>query len=114
MKPDTRKEIINRLIRDYNFKEENNYLRYGVCPQCGKKELFTSLERPYIVHCGRENKCGTDLLTKELYPDVFSSWSDRYTSTKDDPYAAAAAYLQEARNIADHSHRAYSLCGYFY
>ncbi|EFG1052079.1 hypothetical protein BR311_002778, partial [Escherichia coli] len=83
MKSDIRKEIINRLIRDYNFKEENNYLRYGVCPQCGKKELFTSLERPYIVHCGRENKCGTDLLTKELYPDVFSSWSDRYISTKD-------------------------------
>ncbi|HCK2354109.1 TPA: toprim domain-containing protein, partial [Escherichia coli] len=100
MKPDTRKEIINRLIRDYNFKEENNYLRYGVCPQCGKKELFTSLERPYIVHCGRENKCGTDLLTKELYPDVFSSWSDRYISTKDNPYAAATAYLLEARNIA--------------
>ncbi|HFI1725329.1 TPA: toprim domain-containing protein, partial [Escherichia coli] len=100
MKSDIRKEIINRLIRDYNFKEENNYLRYGVCPQCGKKELFTSLERPYIVHCGRENKCGTDLLTKELYPDVFSSWSDRYISTKDEPYAAAAAYLQEARNIA--------------
>ncbi|MBC1089712.1 toprim domain-containing protein [Escherichia coli] len=100
MKHNARKEIINRLIRDYNFKEENNYLRYGVCPQCGKKELFTSLERPYIVHCGRENKCGADLLTKELYPDVFSSWSDRYISTKDDPYAAAAAYLQEARNIA--------------
>ncbi|HGB9751564.1 TPA: toprim domain-containing protein [Escherichia coli] len=100
MKHNTRKEIINRLIRDYNFKEENNYLRYGVCPQCGKKELFTSLERPYIVHCGRENKCGTDLLTKELYPDVFSSWSDRYISTKDEPYAAAAAYLLEARNIA--------------
>lgn len=100
MKSDIRKEIINRLIRDYNFKEENNYLRYGVCPQCGKKELFTSLEKPYIVHCGRENKCGTDLLTKELYPDVFSSWSDRYISTKDEPYAAAAAYLQEARNIA--------------
>ncbi len=99
MKSDIRKEIINRLIRDYNFKEENNYLRYGVCPQCGKKELFTSLERPYIVHCGRENKCGADLLTKELYPDVFSSWSDRYISTKDEPYAAAAAYLQEARNI---------------
>ncbi|WP_332832465.1 hypothetical protein [Escherichia coli] len=33
MKHNTRKEIINRLIRDYNFKEENNYLRYGVCPQ---------------------------------------------------------------------------------
>lgn len=100
MKHNIRKEIINRLIRDYNFKEENNYLRYGVCPQCGKKELFTSLERPYIVHCGRENKCGIDLPTKELYPDVFSSWSDRYISTKDEPYAAAAAYLQEVRNIA--------------
>ena len=93
MKHNTRKEIINRLIRDYNFKEENNHSRYGVYPAMWKvKELFTSLERPYIVHCGRENKCGTDLLTKELYPDVFSSVADLYISTKDNPYAAATAY----------------------
>ncbi|MBW5819574.1 toprim domain-containing protein [Yersinia enterocolitica] len=99
MKSNTRAEIINRLVRDFNFKEKNGYLRYGLCPECGKKELFTSIEKPYVVHCGRENKCGTDLLTKELYPDVFSSWSDRHISTKNNPYAAASAYLREARNI---------------
>ncbi|EIW7885101.1 toprim domain-containing protein [Salmonella enterica] len=99
MKSNISTEIIKRLIHDYKFKEENGYLRYGVCPECGKKELFTSIESPYIVHCGRENKCGASLVTKELYADLFTSWSDRYISTKDEPYAAADAYLQEARNI---------------
>ncbi|EEA3736348.1 toprim domain-containing protein [Salmonella enterica] len=99
MKSSISAEIIKRLIRDYKFKEENGYLRYGVCPECGKKELFTSIESPYIVHCGRENNCGVSLITKELYADLFASWSDRYISTKEEPYAAADAYLREARNI---------------
>ncbi|HAK1936312.1 TPA: bifunctional DNA primase/helicase [Salmonella enterica] len=99
MKLSIRSEIIKRLIQDYKFKEQNGYLRGGVCPECGKKELFTSIENPYIVHCGRENKCGANLVTKELYPDLFNSWSDRYISTKSEPYAAADAYLRECRNI---------------
>lgn len=99
MKSNISAEIIKRLIHDYKFKEQNGYLRRGVCPECGGKELFTSLENPYIVHCGRENKCGANLVTKELYPDLFDSWSDRYISTKSEPYAAADAYLRECRNI---------------
>ncbi|EMX6854189.1 bifunctional DNA primase/helicase, partial [Salmonella enterica] len=95
MKSNISAEITKRLIHDYKFKEQNGYLRHGVCPECGGKELFTSLENPYIVHCGRENKCGANLVTKELYPDLFDSWSDRYISTKSEPYAAADAYLRE-------------------
>lgn len=33
MKLNISAEIIKRLIRDYKFKEENGYLRYGVCPE---------------------------------------------------------------------------------
>lgn len=99
MKSNISAEIVKRLIHDYKFKEQKGYLRYGVCPECGRKELFTSIENPYIVHCGRENKCGANLITKELYRDLFDSWSDRYISTKSEPYAASDAYLRECRNI---------------
>ncbi|EHP4002839.1 toprim domain-containing protein [Salmonella enterica] len=99
MKSNISAEIVKRLIRDYKFKEQKGYLRCGVCPECGRKELFTSIENPYVVHCGRENKCGANLITKELYRDLFDSWSDRYISTKSEPYAAADAYLRECRNI---------------
>lgn len=96
---DLRPDIIQRLIRDYHFKEENGYLRYGVCPECSKKELFTSTVNPWVIKCGRENNCGTRLHVKSLYADLFNSWSDRYESTPEKPTAAADAYLQEARGL---------------
>lgn len=98
-KKDLRPDIIQRLIRDYHFKEENGYLRYGVCPECSKKELFTSTESPWVIKCGRENNCGTRLHVKSLYADLFNSWSDRYESTPENPTAAADAYLQEGRGL---------------
>uniref|UniRef100_A0A3B0MH21 Uncharacterized protein n=1 Tax=Arsenophonus endosymbiont of Trialeurodes vaporariorum TaxID=235567 RepID=A0A3B0MH21_9GAMM len=52
--------IISRLIADFHFKEQNGYLRQGVCPQCNKKELFTAIEKPFVLKCGRENKCGAE------------------------------------------------------
>ncbi|ECT1023485.1 hypothetical protein DPO11_26565 [Salmonella enterica] len=99
MKSNINAEIIKRLVHDYNFKEQNGYLRKGVCPECGKKELFTSIDAPYVVRCGRENKCGASIIIKELYRDLFDSWSDRYISTTSEPHATADAYLRECRNI---------------
>ena len=86
---DLRPEIIKRLVHDFKFKEQNGYLRSGICPECNKKELFTSMENPWVLRCGRENNCGADLSVKSLYPELFNSWSDRYESTPEQPFAAA-------------------------
>ncbi|AZT32360.1 toprim domain-containing protein [Salmonella enterica subsp. enterica serovar Stanleyville] len=93
------KEIINRLVKDFQFEEQNGYLRKGVCPACHKKELFTSLANPWVIKCGRENKCGREILTKEHYSDLFNNWSERYIQSPASPHAAADAYLEHARGL---------------
>ena len=45
--------IIQRLEQIFNFKKRDDWLREGVCPQCGKKEVFTHAINPRIVKCGR-------------------------------------------------------------
>ncbi|EOU3079482.1 TPA: toprim domain-containing protein [Yersinia enterocolitica] len=92
-------EIIRRLIHDFQFKEQKGYLRQGVCPHCKKKELFTSLDKPYVLRCGRENKCGAEIVVKALYADLFDNWSERYPAIPAQPHAAADAYLREARGL---------------
>lgn len=91
--------IINKLIHDFHFKTQNNYLRQGVCPNCKKKELFTSIEKPFVLRCGRENKCGAEFVVKELYPEFFDNWSTHYPKTEFSPNAAADAYLKNARGL---------------
>ncbi|MBE8613929.1 bifunctional DNA primase/helicase [Morganella morganii] len=91
--------LLPRLINDFQFKEQNGYLRQGVCPNCKKKELFTSVEMPFVLRCGRENKCGAELFVKEMYPDVFDDWSAHYPKTEQAPNAAADAYLQHSRGL---------------
>lgn len=91
--------IINKLIHDFQFKSQNGYLRQGVCPNCKKKELFTAIEKPFVLRCGRENKCGVELVVKELYPEFFDNWSTHYPKTENTPYAAADAYLKQARGL---------------
>jgi len=94
-----RTDIVKRLIADFQFKEQNGYLRQGVCPYCKKKELFTSLDKPYVLRCGRENKCGGEVIVKEHYADLFDNWSERYHRTETHPHAAAEAYLREGRGL---------------
>ena len=94
-----RTDIVKRLIADFQFKEQNGYLRQGVCPYCKKKELFTSLDKPYVLRCGRENKCGGEVIVKEHYADLFDNWSERYQRTETHPHAAAEAYLREGRGL---------------
>lgn len=94
-----RKEIIFRLVRDWDFKEKDSYLIQGCCPACRKNELFTSVDTPWRLQCNRLNKCGQNFAIQELYPDLFASWSDRYHSTPDNPNAAADAYLQNMRGF---------------
>lgn len=99
MNVSTQQEVVRRLINDFEFKEKDKYLQQGICPACQKRELFTSAEKPWLLKCGRENKCGKEVAVKELYSDIFEDWSKRYIATVESPAAAAEAYLREARGL---------------
>ncbi|MDN4572886.1 bifunctional DNA primase/helicase [Pandoraea cepalis] len=93
-------ELLPRLLNDYEFKERGEYLRLGVCPSCSKKELYTHAEHPWVLRCGRLSKCAWEGHVKEIYPDLFESWTDRYqTPVETNPQAAADAYMREARGF---------------
>lgn len=92
-------DVVRRLVRDFEFKEKNKYLQQGICPKCQKRELFTSIDKPWILKCGRENNCGHQVAVKDLYSDIFEDWSTRYQDTPKTPHAAAEAYLREARGL---------------
>ena len=93
-----RSDLVSRLIRDYAFQERGEKLRGGTCPACGKKELWAYASSPWKLTCNRFKNCGYSASVRELYPDAFASWSDRFTSTPANPHAAADAYLSQARH----------------
>ncbi len=96
----TRLEILKRLKADYRFKSDTGaVMRGGTCPLCKGKELYVYSEKPWVVRCGRLNKCGVELPTKELYADLFDNWSNRHKQTPEDPHAAAKAYLRDGRGL---------------
>ena len=99
MRPDLHHDIIKRL-EEFDFKEKQGWLRGGKCPACGKKELYTNAEHPWILRCGRLKNCGWEGHVKELYSDLFENWSDRYqTPETTNPNAAADAYMQYGRGF---------------
>ncbi|MGK5615556.1 bifunctional DNA primase/helicase, partial [Proteus mirabilis] len=58
------------------------------------------IEKPFVLRCGRENKCGAEFAVKELYPEFFDNWSTYYPKTPSAPHAGADAYLQHARGLS--------------
>lgn len=99
MNADIHKEVLQRLKADYGLKERGQYLREGRCPSCDKKELWTGAEKPWVLRCGRENRCGATFHVKELYPEIFDDWSKRHRQSPESPNAAADAYLLHARGF---------------
>lgn len=99
MNPALHTDVIRNLLADYQFKDKGQWLREGLCPKCQKKELFTHADEPWIIKCGRIDKCRWERHVKELYPDLFDNWSDRYKPTEGNPHAAADAYLANARGL---------------
>src|SRR4051812_20056642 len=91
--------ILQRLLADYGFKQQATWLQHGQCPACGKQELYTHADQPWLLRCGRINRCGWESHVKELYHDLFDNWSARFPSLERHPYAAADAYLQVARGF---------------
>lgn len=99
MNPTLHQEVTSRLLAEFNFKERGNWYREGKCPSCGKKELYTNAEHPWVIRCGRENNCAWSGHVKELYPELFNTWSDRFKASNENPHAAADAYLQHGRGF---------------
>ncbi len=100
MSPDILRDVLDRLSRDFQFKEVKGWLRGGRCPQCGKKELYTNAENPWVVRCGRLTNCAYTGHVKDMYQDLFEHWSTRYQEQqKTNPNAAADAYMHHARGF---------------
>ena len=100
MNPELHSEALRRLVADFEFKNNNrNWLQQGKCPDCGKKELFTRADSPWMIRCGRENKCGYQEGLRDLYPELFESWGDRFKQSDEAPHAAADAYLMYQRGF---------------
>ena len=98
--------IRDRLIGEFGFVERASHLRKGVCPSCGKKSLWTFAETPWVVRCERLNHCGYEAHAKELFPDLFESWTDRVSRREAarppeqrNPTAVADEYLRVGRGF---------------
>lgn len=99
MHPEVLKEVLGSLTRQYGFKEVKGYLRGGKCPSCGETELFTNAAAPWVVRCGRENKCGWSETTRNLFPDAFGRINERFPATTEDSDRTADMYLSLVRGF---------------
>ena len=101
MQNDIRTEVLSKLEAQYGLRHitGTDYMRKGECPACGKKELFTSYQKPWVIRCGRESKCGQTWHVKELYTELFDDWSKRAPATDAAPNASADSYLTFARGF---------------
>lgn len=99
MRNDLLTEVLKKLQSDYGFKTKGAWLQEGKCPKCGKREAYARADSPWVVRCGRLNRCGEEKQVKELYPEIFDNWSKRHVQTEQDPNAAADAYLAFARGF---------------
>lgn len=94
-----KRRIDDRLNQLFHFKQEGEWYRQGICPQCSKKELYTHAINPRIVKCGRLAKCGYEEHVKDICEDLFKDWSEYHPQTNENPNAAADAYLLEGRGF---------------
>lgn len=92
--------IIAGLKAQFGFrKTRGDWLQEGKCPQCGRREVYCAAHEPKIVRCGRADRCGWEDTVRNLLPDLFESWSDRFPRSDEDPNAAAEAYLVHERGL---------------
>jgi len=49
MNPALHAELLPRLMSDFSFKIAGEFLRQGKCPACGKRELYTNREKPWVL-----------------------------------------------------------------
>lgn len=102
-----RADLLLRLENELGGVARGGYLQRVRCPACDQREAFISLESPWVLKCGRESKCGLSHHVKDLFPDLFNTWSERYAPTQPpsnshpaaNPDAVADAYLQFGRGF---------------
>ncbi|MDC8802532.1 toprim domain-containing protein [Halomonas pacifica] len=107
MNSSLRQDILARLQRDYDAQERGAYLQKVRCPSCGKREAYIAADAPWMLKCGRENNCGSQIHVKSLFPELFESWSERYAPRPGQPAHEAPAsttpvadgYLRDGRGF---------------
>ncbi|WP_078055608.1 toprim domain-containing protein [Rappaport israeli] len=101
MRPELLNRVVPRILDDYAFKtsEDGQWFNQGKCPACNKRSLFTAADNPWVLRCGRENKCGAQYSIRDLYPDEFGQFDQRHPATSSNPMATADAYMSEARGL---------------
>lgn len=97
-------DVLREIEFNYGGKARGAYINQIECPTCGKKEAFTSSENPWVIKCGRSKNCGESHHIKELFPQLFESWTDRYQPTTEperiaNPTAVADGYLRDGRGF---------------
>src|SRR5690606_11631636 len=82
----------------FRFKsQKGKWLQQGLCPQCGKWEVYCSADQPRMVTCGRLENCGWEDTVRNQLPDLFEDWSKRAPASETEPNATADAYLSHER-----------------
>jgi hypothetical protein len=105
MNPQLRNDIIDRFKQgNPKLQITSQYIRRIECPACNHKEAFASADTPWVIKCGRENRCGAVTHVKEEYKELFESWTERYAPADDaqrkaNPTAVADGYLRDGRGF---------------
>lgn len=99
MFPETQILVVERLKQEFEFKERGDKLRFGKCPNCAKKEAWTSIESPWVIQCPRKTHCGVPTYIRDYYPDLFEKWEKRFKPTAEHPSKTVDAYLVEGRGF---------------
>ena len=95
-------DVVQALKNDARFKfkgPKGRFLQKGSCPNCNKRELFVSIDKPWQISCNRTNNCNYKQKTRALYPHLWQSYSERHPATTKDPNATAEAYLIHERGF---------------
>ncbi|MEQ9130779.1 MAG: toprim domain-containing protein [Salinisphaeraceae bacterium] len=102
MDPSLQRDIQHRLTHDLGGVVKGKFVRRIACPDCDAREAYAYADGPWMVFCGRLNNCGSRIHVKDLFPDLFDSWTERFAqpeAEKPDPTAVARAYLTMGRGF---------------
>ena len=99
MSYDRDKEIVETLLNDDTFKfvDKGKFAQGGICPNCNRKSLWFSKDKPGRIQCNHESTCKPwyNKTPREIYPELFENYAERHPATEEDPKATARAYLED-------------------
>lgn len=99
---DRDKEIVETLLNDDTFgtfHDNGKFLQYGRCPNCNRKSVWVSKDKPGRIQCDHKTSCNPwfSVTPRELYPELFENYAERHPATEVDPKATARAYLEDRK-----------------